>query len=110
MADELLVSHSTLHGFTSSLFAAAGMPAAHADMVAEILCWAEFRGVESHGVERIPRYLDLLANGQMNAGAEPQVRDVAGAAFAIDADKASGLVAMTMAADEAEKRARAGCF
>jgi ureidoglycolate dehydrogenase (NAD+) len=106
MADDILVSHGELSRFVASLFEAGGMTKAHAAMVAEVLCWAEFRGVESHGVERIPRYLDLLANGQMNAGADPHIRDVAGAAFAIDADKASGLVAMTLAADEAEKRAR----
>ncbi|MGE3248350.1 MAG: Ldh family oxidoreductase [Beijerinckiaceae bacterium] len=106
MTDEVLVAHDVLKPFVAQMFEAAGMGQAHANMAADVLCWAEFRGVESHGVERIPRYLDLLANGQMNAKADIKVRDVAGAAFAIDADKASGLVAMTIAADEAERRAR----
>jgi ureidoglycolate dehydrogenase (NAD+) len=106
MADEVRVSHDALKTLVTDMFAAAAMTREHAEMVADVLCWAEFRGVESHGVERIPRYLDLLANGQMNARADIKVRDVAGAAFAIEADKASGLVAMTIAADEAEQRSR----
>lgn len=106
MTEDVRVPLKDLSAFVSAMFEAGGMTKDHAGMVAEVLCWAEFRGVESHGVERIPRYLDLLAGGQMNAKASPQIRDVAGAAFAIDADKASGLVAMTLAADEAEKRAR----
>ena len=106
MSDEVLVGYEVLKAFTSDLFAAGGMTRAHADIVAEVLCWAEFRDVGSHGLERVPRYLDLMAAGQMNARANPQVRDVAGAAFAVDADKASGLVAMTMALEEAQKRAK----
>lgn len=106
MADQVLVSYDVLHGFVRDLFCAAGMPDGHADTVAEVLCWAEFRGVDSHGVERVPRYLELIANAQMNARAKLQVRDVAGAAFAIEADKASGLVAMTMALEEAMARAQ----
>ena len=107
MADVIPVPYDTLHRFVAAIFEAAGMAKEHAAKVADVLCWAEFRGVESHGVERIPRYLDLIANGQMNAAASLHIRDVAGAAFAVDADKASGLVAMSIAADEAEKRARA---
>lgn len=106
MSDEVLVGYDVLKAFTSDLFAAGGMSRDDAGLVAEILCWAEFRGVESHGVERVPRYLDLIATGQMKADARPQVRDVAGAAFAIEAHKASGLVAMTMALEEAKRRAR----
>lgn len=106
MSDHTLFQQDDLKKFVADLFQSAGMPEDHAGMVTDILVWAEFRGVESHGVERIPRYLDLLANGQMKAGARPQIRDVAGAAFAIDADRVSGLVAMTMATDEAQKRAR----
>jgi len=105
MSDDILAGYDELHAFTSNLFAAAGMPGEHGAMVADVLCWAEFRDVSSHGLERVPRYLDLIAGGQMNAKAELNIRDAAGAAFAVEADKASGLVAMCIALQEAQKRA-----
>jgi ureidoglycolate dehydrogenase (NAD+) len=105
MSDDIRVGFDELKSFTSDLFHAGGMPREHSDIVAEVLCWAEFRGVDSHGLERVPRYLELVASGQMNAKAAVAIRDVAGAAFVVDSDKVSGLVAMTKALDEATKRA-----
>ena len=95
-----------LRTYVAHLFTAAGLPPADAGTVADVLCWADLRGVELHGVERVPRYIELLAQGVMDAAAKPLVRDVAGAAFAIDARKAPGQVAMMLAMREAERRAR----
>ena len=51
MADEVLVSYDDLSSFVAALFEAGGMTKTHADMVSEVLCWAEFRGDESHGAD-----------------------------------------------------------
>jgi ureidoglycolate dehydrogenase (NAD+) len=106
MAEEALVNHVQLQEFVAALFESAGMGKADAGTVADILVWADLRGVESHGVERVPRYLALLKGGQMQATAVPEIQEVAGAAFRVDAMKAVGPVGMMRAVDEAAVRAR----
>lgn len=106
MSQAALVDHAQLKDFIAALFRTEGVAAADAEIVADILVWAELRGVESHGVERAPRYLTLLKGGQMRAAAAVRVEEVAGAAFRIDAQKAMGPVAMMRALEEAEPRAR----
>lgn len=107
MSGVALIDHARLKAFLASAFRSAGMAEPDALAVADILVWAELRGVESHGVERVPRYLTLLKGGHMQAAAKPAVQDVAGAAFRVDAKKAMGPVAMMRAIEEAIPRARA---
>ncbi len=95
-----------LAAFAAALFVSRGMAPAHAAQVADVLVWADLRGVDSHGVERLPSYLSLIERGQMNPVAAPRLDDLAPALFRIDADRAAGPVPMIMAADEAIRRAR----
>ena len=100
------IDAAELAAFAARLFVARGMKAEHASQVADVLVWADLRGVDSHGVERLPSYLSLIERGQMNPHGEPRLDDVAPALFRIDADRAAGPVPMIMAADEAVLRAR----
>jgi len=56
-----------LKRFATDVFARTGMPKADAAVVADVLVWANLRGVDTHGVMRIPRYVDLIETGDMNA-------------------------------------------
>ena len=51
------------------MFAARGARAADAAAVADALVWANLRGVDSHGVSRVPRYLELFDKGESVADA-----------------------------------------
>ena len=62
-----------LQAFTNNLFVAAGTPQHIADNVAEILIKANLAGHDSHGVLRIPSYLDGIEEGGFHADAEPIV-------------------------------------
>ena len=62
-----------LQKFTNSLFVAAGTPQHIADTVAEILIKANLAGHDSHGVLRIPSYLEEIENGGLHPDAEPTV-------------------------------------
>ncbi len=55
-----------LKRFATDVFARAGLPKPDAAIVAEVLVWANLRGVDTHGVTRIPRYVDLIETGEMN--------------------------------------------
>ena len=54
---DLHVSRDELLRFATAVFSTNGMAPADARTVAEVLVWANARGVESHGVARIPIYL-----------------------------------------------------
>jgi len=51
------VSADALRLFTKSIFVRAGMAERDAATVADVLVWADLRGVDSHGVSRISMYL-----------------------------------------------------
>ena len=102
----LRVGAAELQGLCEALFTSAGVGAEHARAWAEVLVWANLRGVESHGVLRIPRYLELIQLGQLHAAPEMKWLTRAGAIALLDADRAPGPVAMAAAMDEAIARAR----
>ncbi len=53
----------TLLDFATRLFTTVGVPEADASIVAHNLIGANLRGHDSHGVLRIPQYLEFLRNG-----------------------------------------------
>jgi uncharacterized oxidoreductase len=57
-----------LTDFARRLFAAAGVPAADADLVARHLVDANLCGHDSHGVMRVPQYIQFLRDGKYRAG------------------------------------------
>ncbi|MEU5765365.1 Ldh family oxidoreductase [Streptomyces asoensis] len=101
-----LVSATDLRTFSAALLEKGGLSAEHARTTADVFVWAALRGVDSHGVARVPAYLDLLDKGVANAGARLTLESGAPAAAVLDADRAPGPVALTAAAEEAVTRAR----
>jgi uncharacterized oxidoreductase len=82
------VDADALESFASDALAARGVPGETATAVAASLVDADLVGHTSHGVVRIPWYLDGVANGDIDPHAEPTVesagpfdRVVGGAAF-----------------------------
>jgi ureidoglycolate dehydrogenase (NAD+) len=57
--------------------------------------------VDSHGVLRVPRYVDLLQTGAINPKPEMKAERRAGAIVMLEADRAPGAIAMSRAMDEA---------
>src|SRR5712671_5690990 len=99
-------SADALRRFATEIFARTGMPEADAAVVADVLVWANLRGVDTHGVTRIPRYVELIAAGDMNPRPEIAVRTETPASILIEADRAAGPVAMMRATAEALRKAR----
>jgi LDH2 family malate/lactate/ureidoglycolate dehydrogenase len=83
-----------------------GMPAAHAATVAEVVVWANLRGVDSHGVTRVPRYVEWIEAGVVNPRPEIRIATETVASVLIDADRAAGPVAMRAAMETAVRKAR----
>jgi len=102
----VVVAPGDLQGFVRELFERAGMPAEHARTVADVLVWANLRGIDSHGVLRIPRYVEMIDTGVVNPEATITIRTETPAALLIEADRAIGPVALTFAMRAAAGKAR----
>ena len=100
------VSAADLRALVTGIFTARGTGDADAAAVADALVWANLRGVDSHGVSRVPRYLELFDKGESVPDARPTVERPRAAIAIIGAHAAPGPVAMNRAADEAVAGAR----
>ncbi len=62
-----------LRAFARAMFIQAGMEAAKAEVVAEVLVEGDLLGHDTHGLAHLPPYLDALANGDMRGAGEPEL-------------------------------------
>jgi len=106
-ASKVRVSADDLRALVSGIFSARGASAADAGVVADALVWANLRGIDSHGVSRVPRYLELFDQGESAPDAVPTVERPRAAIAIVDAHTAPGPVAMNRAVAEAMAGARA---
>jgi len=101
------VSRDKLFNFVVEIFKRLDVPEEDAKVVADNLIMADMRGIESHGVQRLKRYVDGIEKGAVNA--HPNIRVVKDSpVFAVlDGDEALGQVAgyraMYMAIEKAKK-------
>lgn len=101
MSNDIRLTKAELTNFACAIFAAAGTEPGMARQWADAVVWANLRGVDSHGVIRIPRYVDLLKKKSINPTPNMRIERRAGAIAVLDADRAPGAVGMTRAMDEA---------
>lgn len=99
--EERIMSARGLTEFCQQAFQKAGMSAGDSRIVADILVSANLRGVDSHGVMRVPPYIRRLLDGGANPS--PQIRAVRrGPSFVrLDGDCGLGLVVSVYAMKEA---------
>lgn len=100
-------SASDLERWTSRIFLSEGLPEDDARTVAKVLVWADLRGMDTHGVVRVPRYVDLIRAADLNPRPAMTTRNDSAACIVLEADRAAGPVAMTRAAALAMEKARA---
>jgi ureidoglycolate dehydrogenase (NAD+) len=108
----VIVSHQDLGRFISDALRASGASAPDAAEVAEGLIWANLRGVDGHGVSRLPSYLAMIKRGDVDLKAQPRLVRETAATFELDSAGGFGPVAMMKALDMAlERRQKTGsCF
>ena len=104
-AGTIAVGHEELGRFIREILVAHGARAADAAVVAEGLVWANLRGGDGHGVSRLPRYVKLLADGEIDTKVKPRLTEDRGATFVLDCGHGFGPVAVMQAATLAVERA-----
>jgi len=103
---EIRVGWKALQEFVAEVFTRIGLPPEDAATEAEVLVWANLRGVDSHGVLRIPSYVEMLDTGQMNPRPKIRILHETAATLLLDADRALGPVATTLAMRRVIPKAR----
>ena len=105
-AGDVTFAADVLLDYAQRLLMAGGFRPECARKTAELLVWANLRGVDSHGVLRIPRYIEMVALGMINTRAAPCVVNEHGAVALVDADLAPGATGMDVVTQKAAEIAR----
>ena len=97
-----------LRQWSEQVLGACGLDTADATVAAEALIRANLRGVDTHGISRLPAYVAMLRSNEMNVRPSIEVEDRAGT-LVLDADLAlgqlAGMRAMALAIEAAATRA-----
>jgi ureidoglycolate dehydrogenase (NAD+) len=96
-----LIAKEALEAFATTMLEAGGYRPDYARQSAELLVWANLRGADSHGVLRIPRYIEMVKLGMVKGDAQPTFSREFGAIAVLHGDLVPGAAGMSMAADKA---------
>ena len=103
---ERRIPAGALEGFVGSVFEACGMGVEDARLVSRTLVAADLRGVHSHGVLRVPEYVNKLLAGGVDPRGRPRVARQSAAALVVDAGNSMGQIGATFAMRRAIDLAR----
>lgn len=95
-----------LHAYMRDILVASGVTTHIAEVVAEVLVGANLVGHDSHGLLRIPMYMNAMDSGRIIPDAEPTVIQDNGNAIVIDGNQGHGIFTCMRAAELAIERAK----
>jgi ureidoglycolate dehydrogenase (NAD+) len=98
---ETVVPQQRLESFTAACLEQLGLEAADARLVAATLVAANLRGVDSHGVVRLPHYARRLRNGSVKARPKIEVQRSGPSAAVVEGDAGMGQLVAAKAMQEA---------
>ncbi|KAI0857474.1 Malate/L-lactate dehydrogenase [Xylaria cubensis] len=90
---KLYVDASDARKFVEDVLTGSGVPASNAEIVAGCLIEADLRGVDTHGMNRIPSYMTRVRQGVLNATASPELTQVTPVVAQIDGKNGFGFLA-----------------
>lgn len=93
---KLLVSHTDAQTFAINLLQANGVSPDHAKIVAKCLVAADLRGVDTHGINRLPSYMARIRQGVLDSKAQPTLSCPTPVVAQVDAHNSFGFVAAHM--------------
>ena len=99
------ISRETLHQLIENKLCQAGLKREHAATVAEVLVYADARGIHSHGAVRVEYYAERISKGGTNREPEFRLEETGPCSAILHADNAAGQVAAKMGMEHAIKTA-----
>ncbi|KAK9344192.1 Malate/L-lactate dehydrogenase [Lipomyces starkeyi] len=92
-SERLYVTAADARTFVQDVLIRNGVPPENAVIVAKCLVEADLRGVDTHGVNRIPSYMARIREGVLDAGALPTLSQITPAVALVDGHNGFGFVA-----------------
>lgn len=92
-----LIDHTKLSAFCTQLLTAAGLTHTNAARIADMLVATNLRGIDSHGVARLPHYLRRIRHGSINPSPAMKIDRLAPSSARLDGDNGLGHMAMDCA-------------
>lgn len=102
---EQRISADALRQWSADAFTASGMRREDAELGAQVLLRTSLRGIDTHGIARIPAYLEKLGSGEVDPLAQPLI-EIRHGALHCDGGKGLGQVVASRAMAEAIAMAR----
>ncbi|KAI9665750.1 MAG: hypothetical protein M1821_003684 [Bathelium mastoideum] len=93
------VSATKAHAFASSVLTHSGVPLDRANTIADCLVLADLRGVDTHGINRLPGYIDRVRHGVLDPAPTLAFDQRTPVMARLDAKHTFGFVAAAMAID-----------
>jgi len=100
------LTKEALHGVTTAIFRATGAPDDLAAQVADVLVDNHLAGHDSHGILRIPEYVQSVKAGEIVPAARPRVIEESATSALVSGNWAFGQVTGVFAADLAAEKAK----
>lgn len=95
------LAKQTLHDLIAKKMHRAGLTAEHADIAADVLTFADARGIHSHGAVRVEYYSERIAKGGITNNPKFVFTKKAPSIGLFEGDNGCGLVAAKLAMEEA---------
>lgn len=95
-APKIHVTPEAAQEFVEGVLKGNGVPSDNATIIAKCLVAADLRGVDTHGVNRIPSYMARIRQGVLDPKAQPTVETKTPVVAQVDAHNAFGFVAAHM--------------
>lgn len=95
-----------LHTFTKNVFMHFGVPEDDAGTAADVLAAADKRGIDTHGMQRLHTYFDMLTLGRINPTPDVKIIRESASTATVDGDNGLGLVVGPKANRIAQDKAR----
>jgi LDH2 family malate/lactate/ureidoglycolate dehydrogenase len=99
--DTTTVSASHAQKFVETILQGNGVSPSNSAIIANALTFADLRGTESHGINRIPSYMDRVRAGVLDATASPSLKQITPVVAQVDGKNTFGFLSAYMAMDAA---------
>lgn len=103
--NEQRIPASTLRSLVTAIFARCHMVVTDAALLADTLVYADLSGINSHGVLRVPEYVEKLTTKGVAPQGQPEIVHEYGACLVVDGHNSMGQIGMHVAMQEAIARA-----
>jgi len=92
--------------FVKDILEGNGVAPGYATIIASCLVQADLRGIDSHGINRIPSYMERIRQGVLDAKASPTLHQITPVVAQVDAHNGFGFIAANLGMKTAINMAR----